>query len=143
MRFRTWRAGRREKRPDDKQPGRTVAELLEAAERHCQVRKREEARRRAEEQARQERERAAAREKHLNGLVGREEQLWLQIEHLVEAKRGAEYDQALATLKGLRDLAARSGDLNAFRTRIVELRERHLRKPAFIGRIDQAGLAKA
>ncbi len=72
--------------------GRTVGALLAAAREQAERRRREEERRRAEEQARLERERAAARASYLDGLAGREEELWQRVEGLVAMKRAKEYD---------------------------------------------------
>lgn len=119
--------------------GRTVGQLLAAAKAHAQQRRRIETEKRAEEKTRREREEAVAREKHLDSLVGREARLWAEIDALVATTQAAGYDQALRHLVDLRDLDARrrGGD---FRLRIASLRQVHARKPAFIRRLDKAGL---
>ena len=123
------------------QGGRTVGELLAAAEVLAEARCREEERRRAEEQARLARERAAARARHLDGLAGREEELWLRAEGLIAMKRPREYDQAVELLKDLRDLADRSGASEEFDRRLGQLRERHAGKPSFMERLARAKLS--
>jgi hypothetical protein len=119
---------------------RTVGQLLAAAEERAEARRREEAARRAEERARRKQEEAAAREKHLDGLVGREEEIWSRVGALVETKKPTEYDQAVRLLADLRDLAARAGVSEGFAMRILDLREQHARKPSLLKRLDQAGL---
>lgn len=122
-------------------PGRrTVGELRAAAERHTAERKRAEAEQAARERERRQRDEAAARAVHLDGLVGREEDLWRQVEGLVEVKRAAEYDEALRLLKDLRDLSVRGQSLQSFTERLNDLRLRHSKKPAFIARLDRARL---
>lgn len=106
---------------------RTVAALRSAAKAHAERRDRHEAERKA-------RERAA----YIDSLIGREEEIWREVETLTEAKRAAEYDRAVELLKDLRDLSVRDRAAEAFQTRLVELRARHAGKRAFTSRLDQA-----
>jgi hypothetical protein len=119
---------------------RTVGELLARAKERAETRRREEAAREAAERARREREQAVARVKYLESLVGREEQLWREVEALVEAKRPKEYDLAVQLLKDLRDLSARQQRAEAFAARLGPLRERYAKRPALLDRLDRAGL---
>ncbi len=119
--------------------GRTVGQLLQGAEAYATERKRIEAQKRAEESARREREAAIAREKHLDGLVGREATLWSEVEGLVATKQPKNYDQAVKLLIDLRDLAAR-GEGGDFGLRSETLRQAQTRKPSFIERLRKAGL---
>lgn len=119
---------------------RTVAELLERAEQRAEARHRREAEREARERARHEQEEAGRRAAYLDGLVGREDALWRQIEALVESRNPANYDAAVRALVDLRDLSSREGTSAAFAARLTQLRGRHARKPAFLDRIDRAGL---
>ena len=119
--------------------GRTVGELLRAAEEHASERSRAEAERRAKEKARRDREAAIAREKHLDSLAGREGKLWGKVDAFVASKQPKSYDQAVAILVDLRDLAAR-GKAGEFGLRIEALREAQARKPSFIQRLAKAGL---
>ena len=119
--------------------GRTVGELLRAAEEYGSERSRVEAERRAKEKARRDREAAIAREKHLDSLVGREKELWGEVDALVSSKQPKCYDQAVGILVDLRDLAARD-KAGAFTLRIEALREAHAKKPSFIPRLAKAGL---
>lgn len=118
---------------------RTVAELLRDAEKQSEERRRLAAEKAAREKARREREAAIAREKHLDGLAGKEPALWRQVESLIATKQPKAYDQAVAMLVDLRDLAAREGG-GDFRLRIETLRAEHARKSTLIGRLNQAGL---
>ncbi|MBI5526019.1 MAG: hypothetical protein HY897_06760 [Deltaproteobacteria bacterium] len=119
--------------------GRTVGQLLRAAEAHTVERKRIEAEKHAKEKARREREAAIAREKHLDSIVGREPKLWAEVDTLIDTKQPKPYDQAIKLLVDLRDLDARNqgGD---FRLHIEALRQAHARKPSFIERLRKAGL---
>jgi hypothetical protein len=119
--------------------GRTVSRLLRAAEAYTTERKRVEAEKRAKEKARCEREAAIAREKHLDGLVGREPKLWTKVDSLVATKQPKNYDQAVKILVDLRDLAAR-GKGGDFGLRIEALRQAQGKKPSFIDRLRKAGL---
>ena len=54
----------------------------------------------------------------------------------------APYDEAVALLTDLRDLARRDGRAGEFGTRFAALREDHLRKPGLIARFERAGLQR-
>jgi hypothetical protein len=140
QRFRRADATARDRASDDLAGSRTVEQLLVAAEQRAEARRRAAAKRAAEERARREREQAAARARYLDGLTGREPELWQRVEALIETKRPADYDQAVRLLKDLHDLGARSGQGTTFDARLSQLRERHARKPSFLSRLDQAGL---
>lgn len=119
--------------------GRTVGQLLQAAEVYATERRRLDAERRTKEKARREREAAIARERHLDSLVGHEAELWTEVGGLVATKQPKSYEQVVKLLVDLRDLAARAkgGD---FRLRIEALRQAQSRKPSFIKRLGEAGL---
>jgi len=121
------------------QTGRTVGQLLRAAEARTAERERIEAEKRAEAKARGERGAAIARKKHLHSLVGREPLLWVKVETLIATKQPKSYDLALKLLVDLRDLDA-SGKTGDFGPRIEALRQSHASKPAFMRRLTQAGL---
>lgn len=120
--------------------GRTVGELLEAAERIAEKRSRAEAERKAREKALRDREAAAARQRHLDQLAGREEELWAQVDALAASKKPTSYDQAVSLLKDLRDLAARDGREPAFAARLQRLRETRAKKPSFMDRLRKSRL---
>jgi hypothetical protein len=120
---------------------RTVAMLLSAAEKRAAERRLREAARQAAERARREQAAAVAREKHLDNLAGRDEELWRQVDSLVETKRVREYDQAVQVLVDLHDLAARHRSTAAFAARLAELRERYAKRRGLLERLDRAGLS--
>jgi hypothetical protein len=119
---------------------RTVGELLAAAEKRAEERRRREAEQRAAARARQERQEAAARAAYLERLEGREDEIWERVEALIASKKQKEYDQAVPLLQDLRDLAARASADARFQARLQELRERHAAKVSMIARLDKAGL---
>jgi hypothetical protein len=104
---------------------RTVAELLAAAGARRQERERRAAEQKAEERARRERAAAIAYEKRLESLAGREDAAWRQVDELIEARKAAEYDQAVRLLEDLRALGTRGGTAAA-----LDQRMRHLRDSA-------------
>jgi hypothetical protein len=78
-----------------------------------------------------------AREQHLNALVGRQAQAWQQVTVRIDAKRPKEYDAAVELLIDLKALAERDGQMQAFRRRVRQLRERRARKPSLLDRLDR------
>jgi hypothetical protein len=122
---------------------RTVAELLEAAERRAEERRRREAERAARERARREREAAEARERHLASLAGREAEAWREAEALIATKQPGKYDAAVALLRDLRELAVRAGRREEVEARLALLRDQHAKKPSLVGRLRAAGLVGA
>jgi hypothetical protein len=132
---------RPEAAPTDEIDGeRTVGQLRSAAAARVAERRRQEARRRAAERDRRQRQQAAARARYLDGLVGREEELWGQVDALVETKRPKEYDQAVQLVRDLRDLAARGDGADAFAASLAGLRQRCAKRPSLLERLDRAGL---
>ena len=121
-------------------PARTVGELLAAAERRSEERKRLEAERRKTERERKEREQAAARARYLDDLAKSEPETWDRVAALVATKRPGDYDQAVQLLKDLQELSERNQRTIEFRRRLAEIRERHSNRPAFLRRLDAAGL---
>ena len=77
----------------------------------------------------------------MDGLVGKDVKLWADVERLVGTKLPRSYDDALALLTDLRDLAAR-GNSDDYALRLEALRARHVKKPAFLQRLLKAGLAE-
>ncbi|SCE69411.1 hypothetical protein GA0074696_0274 [Micromonospora purpureochromogenes] len=120
--------------------GRTAGELLAAADERWSRRQQLAQQREAAERERRERAAAAAREQRLNALAGRQEQEWQRVAVMIETKRRKEYDAAIVLLCDLKALADRDGDAEAFRQRVLQLRERHARKPSLLDRLDRARL---
>ncbi len=121
---------------------RTVGELVAAAETRADERRRKQAQREAEARKRQEREAAVARAHYLDGLVSRQEELWGQIERLIEVKRAKEYDQATQLLIDLRDVSTLTKTADMYRERLRQLRLRNGKKPSFLERLDRAALQR-
>lgn len=119
---------------------RTVGELLRSAEEQAEERRQLAAKKAAEEKARREREAAILRVKHLDQIGEREPELWNEVENLISTKQPKNYNSAVELLADLRDLGARKGKMEEFRTRLNTIRVAHLRKPSFIERLRKAGL---
>lgn len=118
---------------------RTVGELLRLGEEHAEKRRQLAAKKVAEEKARREREAAILRAKHLDKIAGREPELWNEVENLISTKQPKNYDSAVELLVDLRDLAARKGKTDDFRSRIEAIHMAHARKPSLIERLRKAG----
>jgi hypothetical protein len=119
---------------------RTVGELLAAAQSITAEKQKRETERRAAEEARRKQEQATARAKHLKQLEGRETELWQRVGELVQTSKPKEYDLAVTLLADLRDLAAHTGQLSGFRSKLSRLRERYSSRPSFQQRLIKAGL---
>jgi hypothetical protein len=118
---------------------RTVRHLLKTAEAHATEGRRIKAEKRARENARREREAVIAREKHLDSLVGREKNLWAEVDSLIATRQTKRYDEAVKILVDLRGLAARDtgGD---FELRVEALRQAQAKKSSLIERLRKVGL---
>jgi hypothetical protein len=119
---------------------RTVAELLTAADARRKDREPLAAERKAHEQARQEREVAIAYGKRLEALALREEPAWQQVHTLIEARKPAQYDEAVRLLKDLQAVGVRNARSDAFDQRVRQLRAQHLQKVSLLQRLDRLGL---
>jgi hypothetical protein len=117
---------------------RTVAELLEAAERISAERARAEEEDAAREQARRERAEAAARERRLDDLAEREEESWARVDELAGQKNAGAYDEAVRLLMDLREIAVRDGRKDESDARTVAVRGRHMKKRRFVERLNRA-----
>lgn len=95
---------------------------------------REEAEQRAREEA--ERKRVA----DLEALAPRAEQAWRDAEALIEQKQVRAYDEAVVLLRQLHDLAVYQGKLPEFATRLEILRQRYVKRPALMDRLQKAHL---
>jgi hypothetical protein len=113
----------------ERQPRRTVGELLGEADR----RRERERQRRAEEA---ERKRIQA----LEALAGRAGQIWDEVQALIQQTKGPAYDEAVHHLLELRELAAYQGTQAAFEERLRQIREQYKRRSGLMWRLDQAGL---
>jgi hypothetical protein len=139
--LRRFRDARDPEAPVAKTEGRTVGEILGAAEARAKERARQEAERVARERAHRERKEAEARERHLAALATREGEAWRELDALIATKQPKMYDEAIMLLRDLRDICVRAGRQAEAASRIARLREEHAKKPSFIERIRKAGLA--
>lgn len=119
---------------NEKPKKRTVGQLLRESENVKQTRIQFEAKKAAAELAERERLQRIAREKRLNEIMGREEEIWNQIEVLASEKKAKSYDQAIELLIDLRDLAQREKS-TGFSIRFNTLKQRHSAKSSFIQRL--------
>jgi hypothetical protein len=117
-----------------------VGGLLEAARVERERHERERAHRAEEERRRQEEAAAKAREERFAALAARQDAAWEDIEQLALSKKPASYDEAVALLGDLREVADRAGTVAAFAQRLAGLQERHARKATLMERIRKAGL---
>jgi hypothetical protein len=119
---------------------RTAGELREEWELCIERDRRRVAEEKAAEEARRAKKKAAERTKHLDQLAGREAAAWKEAETLIAAKQAKKYDEAVALLVDLRDLAKRSKQEAAFAERVQKIADRHASKPTFVQRLRRAGL---
>ena len=119
---------------------RTVADLISKGETYAAERKRQIAEQETKEKDRKERERAIIREKYLNELAKRGDQVWRQVDELIKTKRQSDYDSAVQLILDLRDLAIKMNKDRPFQEKLLGLREKHRRKPSLVRRLNEAGL---
>jgi predicted nucleic acid-binding protein len=116
-------------RPQAAAARRTWAELRETA-----------GRLRQEEERRQQAEAEARRIKDLQDFAPRAAQAWRDVQALIEEKKARPYDEAMALLVKLRDLAVFQNRLAEFQTRLAALQAQHANRPAFQERLRKARL---
>lgn len=111
------------------QPQRRVEELLAL---HAEL----------VETARQQRAAAKRQQRlqELDALVGLEAELWQEVSRLLEGYQSANYDQAVAILVNLRDLARHTDDLPTFQARLDTLTEHYRRRTGLLRRLSGQGL---
>ena len=109
--------------------GRSVEELIAAAEARTEARQRAQVERKVTERA-----------AFLDDLVGREEQVWGQVERHIDEKSRSGYDQAVNLLADLRDASEWRHSAPAFEERLRRLRARHATKSSLRRLLDEAGL---
>ncbi|NQT59608.1 MAG: hypothetical protein HQ557_11565 [Bacteroidetes bacterium] len=119
---------------------RTVADLISMGEAYASERKRRIAEQAARKKAQKERKEAIIREKYLNELAKRGEQVWRQVDELINTKQQSDYDSAVELLVGLRDLGIKMKKEGRFKEELQNVREKHRRKPSLIRRLKEAGL---
>ncbi len=125
---------------NNEKASRTVMKLLQKAEAYTKEKDRQIAEQKAKEKARKEKEAAIAREKYLNGLAGRENEIWKKVDALILTKKPKDYDEAVRLLIDLKDFAKKNNTSSLFKSKLMVIRENHSRKSSFINRIDSANL---
>jgi len=123
---------------NNEKASRTVMKLLQKAKAYNKEKDRQIAEQKAKEKARKEKEAAIAREKYLNGLAGRENEIWKKVDSLILTKKPKDYDEAVRLLIDLKDLAKKNNTTYLFKSKLMAIRENHSRKSSFINRIDSA-----
>jgi hypothetical protein len=114
-----------------KESGRTLAQLMAIAQ--------------SKQQARVQKERQAAEKaerKRLEAIAPKADQLWPEVLRLIELKQAKPYEEAVAHLKDLQDIAALQNTSGIFRDRLLKLKEQYSNRPGFLTRLRNAGLSK-
>ncbi|MCH7231075.1 hypothetical protein L0U85_09450 [Glycomyces sp. L485] len=140
-------AGERSGAVSDPDRLRTVGELLDAAAEHREQRLKRErfiAAAEADAHAAEEAKRARIeRDRRFRALARDPEAAWERVGQLVEVGRSGEYDEAAQIVEDLWTLAQRDGHQDAVLPRLVELRARYARRPAFQRRLDERAIPTA
>jgi hypothetical protein len=92
---------------------------------------------------RQQKELKAAKEariRELLALVPKEAKLWEEVFRLIAFKQSKSYDDAIAHLRNLRDLAEYQGKLEQFKLRVQEMQTDYSNRPGLLSRLQKAGL---
>lgn len=81
-----------------------------------------------------------ARIRELLALVPKEAKLWEEVFRLIAFKQSKSYDDAIAHLRNLRDLAEYQGKLEQFKLRVQEMQTDYSNRPGLLSRLQKAGL---
>jgi hypothetical protein len=117
---------------------RTVDELLALAAARRDERQRRARQQRERQAAERERAVAAAREKRLAELAARQQQTWREVDELIQARKPADYDVAVALLQDLDEICRREHQTATYQQRALQLRQIHRRKTSFIERLKRS-----
>jgi hypothetical protein len=82
-----------------------------------------------------------ARQKYLKTLAPKADAIWEKVQRLVEFKQSKPYDEAVAHLIELRDLAAMQEDLANFTLKLVKLKEQCNNRSGLLTRLKKADLS--
>lgn len=96
-------------------------------------------------QRRHEQELLAAQQekvRKLEALALKEESVWLEVYRLIELKQSKRYEQAVAYLVDLRDLAEYQGKLDEFKVGIQKIQKDYSSRSGLLSRLKKAGLFK-
>jgi len=113
------------------QQQRTIRQLLETAE---QEREREEKRLAEEAEAK--------RIQELEELARQEDQIWQDVNALIEKKQTKAYDEAVQILLKLQELAVYKEQEDVFQERLNQIYEQYRRRPGLLSRLRGADLQK-
>ena len=80
---------------------------------------------------------AAARENHLAELAARQQLAWREVDELIQARKAADYDQAVVLLQDLGEICRRERQTATYQQRVEQLRQIHWRKTSFIERLER------
>ena len=97
---------------------------------------------RKEREAREQREAERARLAKLDALAKREEQVWAALPSLLARRNANGYDQAVAHIADLRDLAVHRGQRAAFDDRLIDLLVPYATSAALLRRLREKKLVK-
>lgn len=124
----------------DKSSRRTAGELRKAADSYGEKRRQAEAEKRAATTAHKEKEAAAAQAKRLAALSGKEETAWERVGSWIASKDSEHYDQAVDLLVDLKKLAQQNNQVQAFVTKVQDIRRQNASKQALLRRLKKAAL---
>ncbi|MCU0568861.1 MAG: hypothetical protein MUF49_19970 [Oculatellaceae cyanobacterium Prado106] len=114
---------------DAQSPERTLGELVAIAQEQRETRTRK-----AEQAA------AKARQKYLKELAPKADQIWREVDRLIDLKQAKPYEEAVAHLVDLHDLAESQGTLMQFQQRIQQMRQQYSSRSGLLSRLQKAGL---
>ena len=119
---------------------RTAQALRMAAATLTEQRRQARTARQARETAQREAEAAKRRKLYLQSRKGTEDQLWQEVEQLIDTRQPNAYDRAVSLLQDLHDLAGTDDTTDAFGQRMQGLIAQHLKKRTLIERLRSARL---
>ncbi|AFY34569.1 hypothetical protein [Calothrix sp. PCC 7507] len=124
-------SGKKEVHVNYDAPRRTLLELLKLAEGKTTQR------------AEKERElKRQAKIQKLQALAKKKDKVWEQVFELITLKQSKPYDQAVAHLVDLRDLAEYQGKLEEFQASIQQMQKDYSSRPGLISRLQKVGLLR-
>ena len=78
----------------------------------------------------------------LESLALKEDKVWLEVYRLIELKQSKPYEQAVAYLIDLRDLAEYQGSLEEFKASIQQIQKDYSTRSGLLSRLKKAGLTQ-
>ncbi|BAY14072.1 hypothetical protein [Calothrix sp. NIES-2098] len=114
---------------NDKITRRSLAELLTGAQEQNERRNKQEFLRAQQEKIRK-----------LEALALKKDKVWLEVYKLIELKQSKPYEQAVAYLIDLRDLAEYQGSLEEFKASIQKIQKDYSSRSGLLSRLKKSGL---